>query len=79
MVYVFDGYPISKHYDGRWISSGTGKSVRNERERGLAFELAALLFDGPVIEHVDERRSYGETRLRAIGVVGDVTLHCVYT
>jgi uncharacterized protein len=55
------------------------KSERNERDRGLPFELAALLFDGPVIEHVDDRRSYGETRIRAIGVVGGLGLHCVYT
>jgi uncharacterized DUF497 family protein len=55
------------------------KSERNERERGLPFELAVLLFDGPVIERVDARRDYGETRIRAIGVVGELTLHCVYT
>jgi uncharacterized DUF497 family protein len=55
------------------------KSKRNERERGLPFELGALLFDGPMIERVDKRRNYGETRIRAIGVVGGVTLHCVYT
>jgi hypothetical protein len=55
------------------------KSERNETARGLAFELGALLFDSPVLERVDERRNYGEIRVRAIGVVGGVTLHCVYT
>jgi uncharacterized DUF497 family protein len=55
------------------------KSERNQVERGLPFELAALLFEGPVIECVDDRRGYGETRIRAIGVVAGVTLHCVYT
>jgi uncharacterized protein len=55
------------------------KSARNEEERGLPFELAALLFDGLVIERIDDRRDYGETRYRAIGVVGDVVWHCVYT
>ena len=55
------------------------KSKWNERERELPFELGALLFDGPMIERVDKRRNYGETRIRAIGVVGGVTLHCVYT
>ena len=55
------------------------KSERNERERGLPFELAILLFDGPVIERIDTRREYGETRIKAIGVVGSVILHCVYT
>jgi uncharacterized protein len=55
------------------------KSERNESERGLPFELAVFLFDGLTIERVDERRHYGETRIRAIGVVGNMTLHCVYT
>jgi len=55
------------------------KSERNELERGLPFELAVLLFDGPVIERVDDRRGYGEIRIRAIGAVGGLTLHCVYT
>jgi uncharacterized DUF497 family protein len=55
------------------------KSERNEVERGLPFELAVLLFDGPTIERVDDRRSYGEIRIRALGMVGGVTLHCVYT
>jgi len=55
------------------------KSDRNEKERGLPFALAALLFDGPVIERADDRREYGEIRIRAIGFVGGVILHCVYT
>ena len=55
------------------------KSERNESERGLPFELAALLCVGPTMEYVDERRHYGETRIRAIGVVGNMTPHCVYT
>jgi uncharacterized DUF497 family protein len=55
------------------------KSERNEFERGLPFDLAVLLFDGPVIELVDDRRNYGETRIRALGTVGGVTLHCVYS
>ena len=62
--------------DFEWDSA---KSERNERERGLPFELSVLLFDDAVIERVDERRSYGETRIRAIGAVGSKTLHCVYT
>jgi uncharacterized DUF497 family protein len=35
------------------------KSERNESERGLPFELAAILFDSPTIEHADKRRYYG--------------------
>ena len=55
------------------------KSQRNEAERGLPFELAVLLFEGPLIERVDDRKPYGEIRLRAIGEVEQVILHCVYT
>jgi hypothetical protein len=55
------------------------KSQRNEAERGLPFELAVLLFDGPVIEGVDGRQAYGEVRIRAIGGVGEAIPHCVYT
>jgi uncharacterized DUF497 family protein len=35
------------------------KAERNEVERGLPFELAVLLFDGPTIERLDDRRTYG--------------------
>ena len=55
------------------------KSARNETARGLSFELAVLLFEGPTLETVDGRRAYGETRIRAIGRIGDVILACVYT
>lgn len=55
------------------------KSDRNGTERGLPFELALLLFDNPVLWSADERREYGEIRIRAVGVVGDRLLHCVYT
>ena len=55
------------------------KSARNAAARGLPFDLAALLFDGPVLERVDARREFGEVRVRAIGKVGDRLLHCVYT
>jgi len=56
------------------------KSQRNEAERGLPFELAVLLFDGPVVERIDDRQPYGEICIRAIGEVEQVILqHCVYT
>jgi uncharacterized DUF497 family protein len=55
------------------------KSQRNEAERGLPFDLAVLLFDGVVIERVDDRQAYGEVRIRAIGAVDEAILHCVYT
>jgi len=55
------------------------KSEDNERRRGLPFALAILLFDGPILAVVDDRRDYGELRIRAIGSVDGKVLHCVYT
>jgi uncharacterized protein len=46
---------------------------------GYLSTLRFFMFDGPVIERVDDRWSYGELRIRALGTVGGVTLHCVYT
>jgi uncharacterized DUF497 family protein len=55
------------------------KSVKNARERGLPFDVAMAMFDGPTLEIPDDRRDYGERRIRAIGVVRDVALVCVYS
>lgn len=55
------------------------KSEENERRRGLPFALAILLFDGAVLQIVDDRRDYGETRIRAIGSIEGSVLQCVYT
>lgn len=55
------------------------KSARNFRERGLCFDDAAMIFLGPTVEIVDERRPYGETRVKAIGVVEGEFLVVVFT
>ncbi len=55
------------------------KSERNHAERALPFGLAPELFAGPVVEQVDDRRNYGEIRMKAIGVVGGLVMACVYT
>jgi uncharacterized protein len=55
------------------------KSMRNARERRLPFDLAMALFDGFTLEVPDRRRDYGETRIKAIGIVRDIVLACVYT
>ncbi len=56
-----------------------GKSERNRRGRGLPFDLAVVLFEGPVIEQIDNRRDYREIRIQAVGRVGGRVLLCVYT
>ena len=55
------------------------KSTRNFRERGLDFEFATLIFDGPTLERDDTRRDYGERRVIAIGLAQGIALTVVYT
>lgn len=56
-----------------------GKNEANVAKHGISFLGAAHIFDGPVMEYVDSRRYYGETRITAIGVVGRTELCPVYT
>jgi uncharacterized DUF497 family protein len=55
------------------------KSERNRIERGLPFDLAEALFNGPLVERTDDRRDYGEVRVQVIGQIGTSILVCVYT
>jgi uncharacterized protein len=55
------------------------KSLANARTRGLPFEIAMALFDGPTLESRDRRRDYGERRIKAIGRAAGQVLVCVYT
>jgi uncharacterized DUF497 family protein len=55
------------------------KSLRNLQERGLPFDVAMALFDGPTLELDDVRHDYGEIRIKAIGRVRGLILVCIYT
>ena len=55
------------------------KAAENFQTHGIAFEDAAHIFDGPVIEAADMREGYGEDRYLALGVVQGVELAVVYT
>ena len=55
------------------------KSDRNRVERGLPFNLAVALFDGPTLERSDDRLDYQEARVQAIGSAFGLILHTVYT
>lgn len=55
------------------------KSQRNRQERGVGFDFAALIFDGNTMEWPDNRRDYGEARVRAIGEVNGIVFHVVFT
>jgi len=55
------------------------KSTANAGSRGFDFAYARRVFEGHCVESEDRRRSYGEKRVIAIGVVDDVHLTVVYT
>lgn len=55
------------------------KSSRNHRERGLPFDLAMALFDGPTLEIDDRRRDYGERRINVLGEIRGRIFACTYT
>ncbi len=54
------------------------KSHQNAVLRHLPFQLAIAMFDGPTREAVDDRKDYGELRIKAIGMVRDEYFVCVY-
>lgn len=53
-------------------------AAKSERNR-LARDLAVDLFEGPIIERVDDRQDYHEIRKQAVGKVGNRVLFWVYT
>jgi uncharacterized DUF497 family protein len=55
------------------------KSARNQMMRGVSFSDAATIFDVPTLETVDNRRIYGEIRVKAIGQVDDEIYVVIYT
>jgi uncharacterized protein len=65
--------PISFEWD-------EAKSAANIARRGLDFDEAITIFDGPVVERIDQRREYGQVRIIAIGLAGDgIELTVIYT
>ena len=55
------------------------KSAWTLDRRGFAYEFASRIFEGPVLERLDRRREYGESRVQAIGSVEGDILFVVYT
>jgi uncharacterized protein len=55
------------------------KGQATEQQRGVRFERATEIFAGRLIEWTDERKDYGERRLRAVGESSRVLLHVVFT
>ena len=55
------------------------KAALNLANHGVPFELAEVLFTGPVQEVTDIRRDYGEVRIQAYGRINGRLFQCVYT
>ena len=55
------------------------KNAANFTKHGIDFEDACSIFQGPVLEHIDDRQDYAETRIAAVGVVEGKELFVVYT
>lgn len=62
--------------DHRW---NLDKAALNLAEHRVPFELAEYLFAGPVVEVVDSRQQYGETRIQAYGRINGRLFQSVYT
>ena len=54
------------------------KNECNIIKHGIDFQDAAEVFEGPYLEHVDERFDYGEERLIAFGEMGPHVIAVVY-
>jgi uncharacterized DUF497 family protein len=55
------------------------KNAANIKNHGIDFLDAALIFENPTIEAIDDRSDYGEIRWRALGLSGETVLHVIYT
>ena len=55
------------------------KRESNLSKHGIDFADAAKIFNRPVLERVDNRYDYGETRIVALGEENGIVLFVVYT
>ena len=61
------------------ITYNAVKRERTLKERGLDFEDAVELFQGPTFTQVDDRMDYGETRYLTYGLLSDLLTLVVWT
>jgi uncharacterized protein len=55
------------------------KCENNLDKHGVDFRRAVQVFRGPVVEQPDQRRSYGETRIRCVGEIDGRAYVVIYT
>ncbi len=61
------------------ITYHSAKRVSTLRDRGLDFEDAAQIMQGPKLTHIDDRHDYGELRLQTMGRLNGVLVMVVWT
>ena len=61
------------------ISYDPNKREATLRDRGMDFDDAARVFDGPIIEWFDDRFDYGERRIVTAGWLADCLVILVWT
>ena len=61
------------------IEFDPAKNAANIQERGLSFELAAEFDFQTAVIRVDNRRDYGETRFRSVGLLNGRVHALVFT
>ena len=66
-------------YSRREFEWDEHKNVRNTAKHVLSFEEVIEVFDGHMLLQVDDRREYGEKRIKALGTIGEDVYHVVYT
>jgi uncharacterized protein len=55
------------------------KSENTRQERGFGFDFAALIFEHPTLDAIDQRKEYGEMRIQSIGEAEGFVLSVIYT
>lgn len=55
------------------------KAEANKRKHGISFQLAAQIFNDPLLEEKIEGDEHGEIRWQAIGQVGNILVRVTYT
>jgi uncharacterized DUF497 family protein len=55
------------------------KRASNIQKHGVDFLRAALIFEGPILEWIDNREEYGEERLIALGLAQGTVYRITYT
>ena len=69
--------PASPEADGfEWDEA---KRDSNLAKHGVDFRWATQIFRGRIVERVDQRRSYGETRIRCVGEINARPYVVIYT